>query len=456
MLTSLSVENFKSWQRIRSMRIAPITGLFGTNSSGKSGILQLLLLLKQTKEATDRAQVLNLGDANSYVNLGTLSDALHRHDKSRTLSWQIDWRIDTPLTLYDPRGKRRAELFSGKDFSFSAAAALRGSNQMSADRLSYTFDRHRFSLERKNGDTSAYRLSVHPQSDFSFIRTQGRPWDLPGPVKCYGFPDQVRTYYQNTGFLADLELAFEQQMDAMFYLGPLREYPRREYLWAGGRPVDVGPRGGRAIDALLAARARGDMISRGKGRKRLSLEEYVAQWLRDLRLIEDFQVEEIAQDSNLYRVKVRKTTDSPETLITDVGFGVSQILPVLVLLYYVPEGSTVLLEQPEIHLHPSVQSGLADVFIDAVTMRGLQIVLESHSEHLLRRLQRRVAEQRLSVDDLALYFCEMSNGVSNISPLSVDLFGNIVNWPEGFFGDDFGEIAAIQEAALRRKASAAE
>ena len=69
-----------------------------------------------------------------------------------------------------------------------------------------------------------------------------------------------------------------------------------------------------------------------------------------------------------------------------MGIGVSQVLPVLVLCYYVPEGSTIILEQPELHLHPSVQAGLADVFIDVIKHRNVQILLESHSEHLLRRL----------------------------------------------------------------------
>ena len=136
-------------------------------------------------------------------------------------------------------------------------------------------------------------------------------------------------------------------------------------------------------------------LSPGRRRKRQTLEERIAHWLKELGLIHDFSVEAIAEDSSIYQVRVQKSPSSAKVLITDVGFGVSQILPVLVLCYYVPEGSIVLLEQPEIHLHPSVQSGLADVFIDAVKNRNIQIILESHSEHLLRRFQRRIAEESL-------------------------------------------------------------
>ncbi len=85
-----------------------------------------------------------------------------------------------------------------------------------------------------------------------------------------------------------------------------------------------------------------------------------------------------------------------------------------------------------------------------------RIVLESHSEHLLRRLQRRVAEGALSSDRAALHFCRMEQGVSRIERLQMDLFGRIANWPENFFGDGMGEIAATSKAALRRKRGSAE
>jgi predicted ATPase len=160
----------------------------------------------------------------------------------------------------------------------------------------------------------------------------------------------------------------------------------------------------------------------------------------------------VAEGSQIFQVKVRKLPGGTESLI-DVGFGVSQILPVVVLCFYVPEGSTVILEQPEIHLHPAVQASLADVLIDAWHKRRVQILVESHSEHLLRRMQRRIAEKSLSSDDVALYFCEAGPRGSKAIPLALDLFGNITNWPQDFFGDMYGELAATQKARLAAKAS---
>ena len=94
------------------------------------------------------------------------------------------------------------------------------------------------------------------------------------------------------------------------------------------------------------------------------------------------------------------------------------MLPVLVLCYYVPKGSILILEQPEAHLHPRVQSELADLLIEVVKNRNLQIILESHSENLIVRLMRRVAEEQISKDDTAFYFCEMNEGTSEFENLT--------------------------------------
>jgi hypothetical protein len=333
---------------------------------------------------------------------------------------------------------------------FSAVITANGGGKLSTASMSYSLGDVDFTLARKD-DRNEYMLATSSPS-FKFKRAEGRKWPLPAPVKFYSFADEVRTYHQNAGFLSELELEFEKMLRSIYYLGPLRDYPRREYIWGGGDPADMGRRGEYAVAAILASRERGDSIGRGKGRPRFTLEEYVAYWLKELKLIDEFRVGEISQGTNLYRVYVRKSPGGPEVLITDVGFGVSQVLPVLVLCYYAPEGSTILFEQPEIHLHPSAQSGLADVFVDAMQTRKVQIVIESHSEHFIRRLQRRVAEaQKLKPEDVALYFCDINNGGSNLKPLDLDQYGNIKNWPVDFFGNEMLDIAATAQAARDRR-----
>lgn len=453
MLTRLKLTGFKSWRETGNVRLAPITGLFGANSSGKTSLLQAVLLLKQTSDSSDRGQALHLGDKVSLVDLGDFRTVIHNHDTTAQLRLSLDWQETTPFDIKEP-GHETEPLHSSRLLGFSTViTAANGANakllRVRVEGMTYSVGDAQFGMAR-NQTKGGYELSVE-HSSFRFVRTTGRVWPLPSPAKCYGFPDEVRAYFQNAGFLADLELHFERMLKAVYYLGPLRAYPERQYPWSGAQPEDMGRAGEQAINALLASRERGNTISRGKGKKRSTLEEYVARWLQELGLIASFRVEPIAEGGQLYRVLVRKTPQAKEVLVTDVGFGVSQVLPVLVICFYVPEGSTVILEQPEIHLHPSVQAGLADVFIDAWKKRGIQIILESHSEHLLRRLQRRLAEEEFTSSDVSLYFCSAEGGESQITPLDVDMFGNIGNWPKEFFGDEFGEMAAITRAVQERR-----
>ena len=448
MLTRLALQNFKSWPAA-DIAFGRITGLFGTNSSGKSSLTQLLLLLKQTRDASDRSTALDLNG--SLVELGTMADVIHDHDLTRSIRFDLGFEHPSEFRITDPSAGKKGAIAQGSDLSVHAEIDIHRQAPRSQS-LVYKVGNAKFSLKALSREASKFELhaSVPDRGSFRFIRTPGRAWKLPGPVKTYQFPDQARTYFQNAGFLSDFEAAFEAALDRLFYLGPLRDYPKRDYLWAQSHPTDVGGKGQRAIDAIIAAQGAGRMLNlRRKGHK-MAFPAVVAHWLKEMGLIDAFHVTEIAQGSNRWQAKVKTARGGAEVLLTDVGFGVSQVLPVITLLYYVPEGSTVILEQPEIHLHPLAQAELADLIIQAATHRKVQVLLESHSEHLLLRLQRRIAEKKLSADDVKLYFCNASAGVSKIEPLDLDLCGNIENWPDRFMGDAFGEAAAAEMARLKR------
>ena len=450
MLTRLRLENFKAWDDTGDVALKPITGFFGTNSSGKSSLIQSLLLLKQTAESSDRGAVFDFGGAHAYADMGDFASVAHLHKTGNPVKISLDWDAKEPLEVVNSIDNK--SVVSSKHVGFqvtSRAEDADSSERFVVERMSYSVGGAVFGMRRM----SARRYAVFSENaDFEFVGGRGRPWSITSPVKCYGFSNRVRANYLNAGFLSNLEFALEGRLENVYYLGPLRAPPQRTYMWTGSQPYDMGRAGEYAIGAILKARERGQKISLGRGRRRATLEEYVAHWLKELGLIHDFRVERIAEDNLLYQVKVRKSPAAAETLITDVGFGVSQILPALVLCFYAPEGSTVILEQPEIHLHPHAQAGLADALIDAYHKRGVQIIVESHSEHLLRRIQRRISEESISQDDVGMYFCSQDgDGASQIDRLELDEFGNISNWPENFFGDQFGEIAAMSEAAMKRR-----
>ena len=450
MLKRLELQNFKSWRKA-DMAFGRITGLFGANSSGKSSLLQFLLLLKQTKDSSDRAAALDLNGR--FVALGTAADTIHGHDESHALRFRLAFESESDIDVATPWDGTIAR---SRELAMRAEADIH-KQAFRSRRLSYCVGDARFALERAGESETKFDLDAEvPDPGFSFVRNQGRAWKLPGPVKTYQFPDEARRYFQNSGFLADLEAAFERALDKLYYLGPLRERPKRDYLWARSRPTDVGERGERTIGAIIAAQAAGQRQNLGRKQRLRPFSQIVAHWLRELGLVHGFRVEEIAPGSNRWQARVKTRTGGAEVLLTDVGFGVSQVLPAVTLLHYVPKGSTVLLEQPEIHLHPLAQAGLADVILHAATYRNVQVVFESHSEHLLLRLQRRIAEGRIEAGDVALYFCGVSGGASAIEALALDEYGNVRNWPDRFMGDAFGETAQAELARLERMQSAAE
>lgn len=458
MLTRLSFKNFKAWKDSGEIRLAPLTVFFGANSAGKTSIPQLLLLLKQTAESPDRQRALQLGDSRTLVDLGTFDDIIHNHDVNQRLEFSIDWSLANSLEVFDPL---RAQRFVGDTLRFDATVLADKRHQPTVEFLQY---------ELRNNGQPTLDLAMLPHANegasgakrkfdlvspqYGLTRHPGRAWPLPEPVRFYGFPDEVAAYFQNSVFAADLVLELERLFRRIFYVGPLREYPRRLYLWSGEIPDHVGPKGERAIEAILAGSER--YFNWRAKQKTKSLQAVVAERLLSMRLIREFEVKPLGQHRKEYEVLVKVNPKSPMVKLTDVGFGVSQLLPVIVECFYVPARSIVIFEQPEIHLHPSVQADLADLFVDAIRAREAgaprecQFIIESHSEHFLRRLQRRIAEGELAKDDTALYFVDTVGASARIQELQLDLFGNIANWPEGFFGDEMADAVARSEAQARR------
>ncbi len=458
MLTRLRIENFKPWQDTGDLRLAPLTVIFGPNSSGKSSLGHFLLALKQTVLSPDRRNALRLGDRYSLIDLGTFQDCLYGHDIEKTLKFSLRWKLPGVMEVLDVDS---AHSYRGDELSLDAQliADSRGQPQTSAFSYRLLMD-GQSALEvvhRRNGGKGELRCSP-----LRLKHASGREWPLDPPEKFYLFTARTLSRYQNANFLVEFSLAVENLLENFFYLGPLRKHPQRVYAWAGDTPPDVGQDGEYTIAALLAATAAKRMLNRAPRKRRAHFDQFIAEWLAEMGLIHSFKVVPLAAGRKEYEVLIQVHAGSPEVKLTDVGFGISQVLPPLVQAFYAPPRSVIWMEQPEIHLHPSVQANLADVFISAVKAnengkpRDVQLIVESHSEYFLTRLQRRIAEgEHISLDDVAIYFVQHGADGARIEPLLLNEEGEISNWPEHFFGDEFGEIAARTRAAMRRRQEAA-
>ena len=368
MIRHVNLKNFKAWREL-DIEFGPrITGLFGTNSSGKSSLIQFLLMLKETKNNPDRNLVLDFGKPGGVINLGGFGDVIHRNDKNLKLEWRLSWDgMGQPWSASDPYTGVDEIQFDYKEVSIQSVVEMANpeeSKSLKTQSIHYTIK------DAKTGQETTFGMEPNPDQEngFRFVRAEKQTasddvtqWHVDideGPIKTHLFPSQAG-FHMGLGDIgsqsmlpSDLARDYEKLMDRVFYLGPLRDYPQRDYPWSGSSPYDVGARGESTINAILAASEKGKTYQMKKGSRKRSFQEVVAMRLKEMGLIHSFSVTEVAEGSNIYLAKVSVDKESPEVLLTDVGFGVSQVLPVIVLLNHVPEGSTVILEQPEIHLHP--------------------------------------------------------------------------------------------------------
>lgn len=446
MLKKLHLENFKSWENL-DLELSNLNFLFGTNSSGKTSILSSLLLLKQTAAGTfDR--FINLGGHDSdYVDFGDYKNLVFGHDEKRGVGIRLEW---TPRVLQYVAETKIDNLPNIIEFD-GIAYTIRWqqhTDRTVIERLGYdllqpTEPRRFLYAEWKEIFQGYDSYSISP-NQLSVARLPEEP--IPAAIlleleDCYTIP--IRDYPESFVF----SYSFEELMKQIVYLGPLRSYPARTYLWKGTVPQLVSPKGEGAIELLLASARNVFFGRRNSQETSKDLLKEVSRWLVDeMQLAKTFEVKQLDNEKRFYELLV---DDNP---LIDVGFGVSQILPVIVLLFSVPEESIVLIEQPEIHLHPGAQAALADLFLYAAEKRNLQLIIESHSEHLLRRLQRRIAEREHELanpEHIKMYFCDTGQNGSTIETVKIDRFGQISNWPENFFGDIDHDLEQMTRAGLK-------
>jgi len=438
MLRRLELENFKSWEKLE-IDLKPITLIFGANSSGKTAILDSLLMLKQTAESMDRSRSLLL--KNGYRDLGSYHEVIHRHEDRRPLGVRIGWSPSTQLG---------ASL--GPDTPLMEHIDYRAQWGLDADvRLnSLSYAAHGFGISLTHVEGEAYEGSLQfpiPPGAGS-IKQQMR---LPAPESCYGLPRIVAQLWPEWNLL-EFGHQLELVLDDIRYLGPMRQPPERVYQWSGERPGNIGQEGSSTVEVLLAddRRAVAAIVGQEWG-----IVDETGLWLQRLGMAERFSVTPIDAAKRYYEVRVSVPgAGDVEAILPDVGFGVSQLLPVVVQMLFAPQGSTLLFEQPEIHLHPRAAAELADLFLVIAQQRDLQLIIETHSEYLLSRLQRRIAEAESELanpDSIAIYFCELREGASHLEPIRLNEYGHIENWPKDFFGDSIGDLRAMTEAMLERK-----
>ncbi|NLD00239.1 MAG: DUF3696 domain-containing protein [Gammaproteobacteria bacterium] len=451
MLTSWRVKNFKAWRDSGAIQLAPLTVFFGENSVGKSSLGQLLLALKQTAAASTSPQLLHFGDAQSLIDLGSFAQNLHHGNLSEPLSFELQWQLPQVIHL---QGVAQQSAIAVDALRLDVSIVADADQQPRLQSICYTAshqDQVQLRVTYNSEQPDALQVQVEQPQVQSYSLALA---DVASPTRFYQLPAVQQLDLE---FMQALAAQTESVLADVHALAALRDGPKRRYTWTGAAPESVGRAGQDAAAAILAATAQQRHLQFAAGQPEQPFAQGIAYWLQQMGVASDFSVRPVADHSDEYQVLLTSHAAACEVNLADLGFGISQLLPVMVQVFYAQPNSTVWLEQPEIHLHSHVQAGLADVLIAGTQAqengqaRNVQIIVESHSEHFLNRLQRRIAEGVISHTDVALYFCSRNGTQTQIEALNVDTYGEIANWPENLFGDEMTDIAARAMAAVKRK-----
>lgn len=422
-ISNIRLKNFRNWTTEhwdQGVALRPVTLILGRNSAGKTSILQPLRLLKQTIEATDfGTQLLLDGTKADGVNLGAFADVVHDHDAKESVGIGFEVRekgvsVDVTFRQINERPVIESLTYRVRDEKLEVT---RGAN------AAYQLQSPRFRLPNWDGAKTVHEAKQTYE-----------------PGRAFELPDAALTDLGPTlgPVVRQAIVAAKEAFATFHYLGPLRPPPAREVTWSQQDPTVLGSTGSETIQALISAET---------GKHKGALRASVSEWLKRLDLAESIEITRVGK-TLLYQIEVVR--NGKRSNLADVGYGVSQVLPVITLLHFVPEGSVILCEDPEAHLHPMAQSGLADLFVEVAKKRKLQVLIETHSEHLFRRLQVLMASAKLSENDCALYYVERDEPSAKLTELRADEFGRIQNWPENLFGDAVGEAGRQMREMVKR------
>lgn len=421
-LLGIAVQNWKAFADVRAL-LAGVTLVYGENSSGKSSIFQAMLLLKQS---WGYGEVQFEGALGSF---GWYQHVVHRHDMDRDIRFIAHWGAEEPDEFwsvhvdlphgpadggYEPQhpigritcfGPERAVTIVpwGEDGEWLLVPIDEGLGP-GVDPVESLRDQVVFVAADERGFP-----------DVSQVR---RAQEVPGSR-----PD--RSVERTVELVSDALDGARAMLDSIEHIGPSRPLPERDI-------------------SLDWAKANAQYLARLFAEPDLVLE--VNEWL--VRFDVPYQVEitwygEDEGDQQFSLDLNRRGGMGEKVQLRDVGFGVSQLLPIIVQLLGSRE-KTILIEEPEAHVHPRLQSVLGDLMVTSSQDYGNVLVVETHSEPILLRLQRRIAEGRLDHDDAAVMHVIRRGEASEIEPVPIQDNGQLdYQWPGGFFDDRMDDLVAI-------------
>ena len=214
------------------------------------------------------------------------------------------------------------------------------------------------------------------------------------------------------------------------YISAFRQTPQRTYYEQNKANYKVGTEGEEYIDQIVEW----DKRSNGKIKELVNI-------MAKLDLIEEIKINRFG--GGRFEVIVKPVNSNLLTSLANVGFGVSQFLPIIVADLQLPNDSTLFLAEPEIHLHPSVQSKFGEYIVNQINNSDKNYVIETHSEYFLNRIRLAIVKGELKKEDIKVYFLENTKDDTEVYDIQFTTTGVINNAPKNFFETYFADSMAI-------------
>jgi hypothetical protein len=413
-LTSIRFKNYKAFADEEEILFKPITILFGKNSAGKSAIARLPLLFNLTQRAGIPA---SFDLTNKKIHFGdTFSDLVNKQNETNFISFTIGFAKGSSEFHYS---------FNIRQLDATPRTII---ESFSLFRDGIALIKAEINLDDRSGKGFLLNYGddeiIHSEVQFSGII----PSEIdPSPLN----PDISKAFY-------NLAQAFE----SVNYLGPFRVKPKPVFRKKGG----VRYRVGHLDDDFKGEDA--PYILEHSMYSDLGLLENISKWYADS--FDGWALDVDSDGDNFNLVLVSPENPARVRIpLSNVGEGMGQILPLAVRGFLSNEFShgIDIVEQPELHLHPTAHGAIADLLIQAVERDGNTFLVETHSENLLLRLRRRIAERKINPEHVALYYVSGDYGKpSTLKKIEIDRDGEVDFWPKGIFSEDLDEVRAIRTA----------
>lgn len=426
-LSSITFTNYKAFKEKQTFDIKPVNIIVGKNSSGKSALARLPLLLARALSSEARAPLEFKFENHEFG--GSFKDLIFNKFEHGSIEFELFFTNPTPEEDEEDEEDCKCKFI----IQHVAGSPLQLIKYWEYESKNF---KQKFELDFDVVDLkSPLKYSTYSCTGAfngkGKIQFKGlRPWAIRLDKASI-----TEESINNEKLLSKRMFEIGFACTSMEYIGPFRADTDRNYSSGGSVDIEIGSKGERAPEML----AMDEFISGGQIKSNVSdwFKEYLGGWGLDIKIKEEgYSIELISPDDPNIKINIK-----------DAGHGMSQVLPIIVQSFSQSFSNLIIIEQPELHLHPAAHGDLGELMIKSAIENEKNIIIETHSENLLLRARRLIADGTLKNTDVAIYWVnDLDRPGSNLKLIEISEEGDLLNWPEGVFSEDYEEVLAIRKA----------